>query len=320
MPGVDVEAPTMIDLAVVVVTWNNAHVIADALESLQDDLQGSGLSSAVWLVDSASSDATVAIARERFPAVKLIASERNIGFGAGNNLALRGIGFGGDHEASALPAAVYLLNPDTVTQPGACRRLFDALMARADVGLVGARLTFGDGSFQHSAFRFPDLRQIWTEFFPTPGRMVEGAFNGRYSRTLYDLGHPFEVDFTLGATMMLKREVIQHTRGFNPDYFLYCEEIDWAWRIRRAGWRVLCAPQARVTHLGGVSSSQARPRSLIDLWQSRLLLYDTYFPRWKRAVARQLLILGMRRKLRALGAADPQLSWAYREIIEMAKS
>ena len=111
-------------------------------------------------------------------------------------------------------------------------------MARADVGLVGARLTYGDGAFQHSAFRFPDLRQIWTEFFPTPGRFVDGPFNGRYSRAQYDAAHPFDVDFTLGATMMLKREVIQQTRGFNPDYFLYCEEIDWAWRIKRAGWRI----------------------------------------------------------------------------------
>jgi len=310
----------MIDLAVVVVTWNNADVIADALQSLLDDLESSGLEGEVWLVDSASTDETVAIARERFPAVKLIACGRNIGFGAGNNLALRAIGFNGDDRASGLPAAVYLLNPDTVTHSGACRRLYDALMARADAGVAGARLTYGDGRFQHSAFHFPDLRQIWSEFFPTPGRWLDGPFNGRYPRERYDSARPFEVDFTLGATMMLKREVIQQTRGFNTDYFLYCEEIDWAWRIKRAGWRILCVPGAHVTHLGGGSTSQARPRSQIDLWKSRLLLYDTYYPRCKRVAARQLLIVGMKRKLRALGAADPELQRAYRRIIEMAKT
>ena len=310
----------MIDLAVVIVTWNNADVIADALRSLLDDLRGSGLRSQVWLVDSASTDATVEIARERFAAVKLIASERNIGFGAGNNLALRAIGFGAEDGRSELPAAVYLLNPDTVTHVGARRQLFDALMAKPDIGLVGARLAYGDGSFQHSAFRFPGLRQIWTELLPTPGRFVDGAFNGRYPRTLYDQAQPFDVDFTLGATMMLKRETIQQTRGFNTDYFMYCEEIDWAWRIKRAGWRILCAPQARVTHLGGGSTSQARPRSLIDLWKSRLLLYDTYYPRWKRAAARQLMTWGMRRKLRALGAADVELQRACRAVIEMART
>ena len=186
--------------------------------------------------------------------------------------------------------------------------------------MVGARLTYGDGGFQHSAFRFPDLRQIWTEFFPTPGRLIDGSFNGRYPREQYAAERPFEVDFTLGATMMLKREVILQTRGFNTDYFLYCEEIDWAWRIKRAGWRILCEPQARVTHLGGSSTAQARPRSQIDLWKSRLLLYDTYYPRWKRAVARQLMILGLQRKLRALGAAESELALAYRAVIEMAKT
>ncbi len=310
----------MIDLAVVIVTWNNANVIPDALRSLLDDLKTSGLSSRVWLVDSASTDATVEIVRERFAEVKLIACERNIGFGAGNNLALQALGFNSGAGASELPAAVYLLNPDTVTHPGASRRLFDALIAQAEVGVAGARLTYGDGSFQHSAFRFPDLRQIWTEFFPTPGRLIEGPFNGRYPRARYAAARPFEVDFTLGATMMLKREVIQQTRGFNTDYFLYCEEIDWAWRIKRAGWRIVCVPEARVTHLGGGSTSQARPRSQIDLWKSRLLLYDTYYPRWKRAAARQLIMLGMKRKLRALGAADSELKRAYRAIIELAKS
>ncbi len=310
----------MIDLAVVIVTWNNADVIADALRSLLDDLKTSGLSSQVWLVDSASTDATVEIVRERFAAVKLIACEDNIGFGAGNNLALQALGFNSGAGASELPAAVYLLNPDTVTHPGASRRLFDALIAQAEVGVAGARLTYGDGSFQHSAFRFPDLRQIWTEFFPTPGRLIEGSFNGRYPRARYAAARPFEVDFTLGATMMLKREVIQQTCGFNTDYFLYCEEIDWAWRIKRAGWRIVCVPGARVTHLGGGSTSQARPRSQIDLWKSRLLLYDTYYPRWKRAAARQLIMLGMKRKLRALGAADSELKRAYRAIIELAKS
>ena len=108
--------------------------------------------------------------------------------------------------------------------------------------------------------------------------------------------------------------------GFDEDFFIYCEEIDWAWRIKERGWRILCVPTAHVTHLGGGSTSQARPRSLIDLWKSRLLLYDKYYPRWKRRAARQLLIVGMQRQMSALGAADAELQKACRTIIEMAKS
>ncbi len=309
----------MTDLAVVIVTWNSADLIVDALQSLLNDLRESGLDSEIWLVDSASSDDTVAIVRERFAEVKLVAHDENIGFGASNNLALRRMGFADGARKEELPRAVYLLNPDTITRRGASRALYDALMGCDDVGMVGARLTFGDGSFQHSAFRFPDLRQIWTEFFPTPGRLLEGSFNGRYSRSRY-AGEPFEVDFTLGATMMLKREVVLETGGFDENFFMYCEEVDWAWRIRKRGWRILCVPAGQVTHLGGGSTSQARPQSLMNLWQSRLLLYDKYYSPWKRLAARRLLIAGMRRRLRGMGAADAELKRACRRIIDLAKS
>ncbi len=308
------------DLAVVIVTWNNAAVVGDALRSLFDDLRESGLRHQVWLVDSASDDQTAEIARRDFPAVKLIECERNIGFAAANNFALRRIGFGDPLPEQLPPTAVYLLNPDTVTHRGVTKRLYDELLSRPEAGVVGARLTFADGSFQHSAFRFPGLRQIWAELFPTAGRLLEGSFNGRYSRSLYAGNRAFDVDFTLGATMMLKREVIEQSGLFDEDFFLYCEEVDWAWRIKNLGWRILCVPSAHVTHIGGGSTSQARPSSLIQLWKSRLLLYDKHYPTWKRRLARQLVIWGIRLKMRRLSAADAELAAACRTVIELAKA
>ena len=308
------------DLAVVVVTWNNAAVIRAALSSLLDDLRDSGLRSEVWLVDSASDDQTAEVVRREFPSVRLLARDTNIGFGAANNLALRELGFESADCASKTPAAVFLLNPDTITHPGAIRRLYDTLMARPDVGVAGARLTFADGSFQHSAFRFPGLRQIWAELFPTAGRLLEGSFNGRYPRAFYAGAEAFDVDFTLGATMMLKRQVIEESGMFDEAFFLYCEEVDWAWRIKALGWRILCVPTARVTHIGGGSTSQARPDSLIQLWKSRLLLYEKHYPIWKRGLARRLVILGMRRKMRLLDAVDAELRAACQKVIEMAKA
>ncbi|MDE2854487.1 MAG: glycosyltransferase family 2 protein [Chloroflexota bacterium] len=307
------------DLAVVIVTWNNAEIIADALRSLLEDLAGSGLRCEVWLVDSASDDHTVEIVRRDFDNVILLENETNIGFGAANNQALRQLGFA-NAAGREKPTAVYLLNPDTVTQPGATRLLYDTLLSRSEIGVVGARLTFADGSFQHSAFRFPGPRQLWAELFPTPGRLIEGGFNGRYPRSLYAGALPFDVDFTLGATMMLRREAIEKTGLFDEDFFIYCEEVDWAWRIRKHGWRILCVPRAHVTHLGGGSTSQARPSSLIHLWKSRLLLYEKHFPAWKRQLARQLVILGMRRKMRNLKAEEAELRAACRAIIEMAEA
>jgi len=313
-----------VDLAVVIVTWNVRDLVLDALHSLFADLASSRTTSEVYVVDSASSDDTVEAVKSTFPQVKLIASAQNLGFAGANNLALKQIGFGSSNSLS-LPKAVYLLNPDTITQLGATQTLYDALFSDSRIGLVGAALSYGDGSFQHSAFTFPGLRQLWVEFFPTPGRLFDSRFNGRYPRELYAMQQPFAVDFVLGATMMLKSEVIEQTRGFDQRFFMYCEEIDWAWRIHQAGWNVCCVPSAHVTHLSGQSASQVRPQSLKYLWKSRLLLFDKHYPPIKRAIARKMVAYRMQSKLRQLSTAPgftekdrAALSDAYTEIREMS--
>lgn len=306
----------MTQLAVIIVTWNVCDLALEAVRTLYADLAQSGLSHRVVVVDSASSDGTVEAMRTAFPQVECLASETNLGFAGGNNAGLRLLGFGSDVPPDTLPEAVYLLNPDTITHLGATRTLYDTLMRFPDVGVVGARLSYGDGSFQHSAFAFPGLRQLWAEFFPLHWRLREGSFNGRYARAAYSGSAPFDVGHTLGATMMLKREVILQTGMFDEQFFMYCEEVDWSWRIHKAGWRILCVPQAHVTHLGGQSSGQVRPRSVINLWDSRLRLYRKHYPKWKLALAQQLVRWGMRRKLRS--TTDPDLRAAYQTVYDMA--
>lgn len=301
------------DLAVIIVTWNSMKDIDTCLTSLLADLETSGLTTRIIVVDGASTDGTPAYVAEKYPQVELVVSEENIGFGRCNNLGLRHAGF----ETAQAPRAAYLLNPDTETHIGATRALFDALMQDEKIGLVGARLTYGDGSFQHAAFTFPGLRQIWAEFFATPGRFIEGGFNGRYPRQKYDAGTPFEVDFVLGATMMLRREVVAQTSGFDPQFFMYCEEVDWAWRIHKAGWKVYCVPAAHVTHFGGQSTGQARPRAIVNLWASRIQLYFKYYPAWKVAIASRMVAEGMRRK--ASRENDPEVRAAYQTVRQMAQ-
>ncbi len=312
----------MLDLAVIIVTWNVREIVLDALRTLHADLASSGLSAKVIVVDSASADDTVGAVREHFPQVEVIASEQNLGFGRSNNAGMRALGFGQDVPPDELPRAVYLLNPDTLTKPGATRQLFNTLFSAPDIGLTGAQLSYADGSFQHSAFAFPGLRQLWAEFFPTPGRFIEGRFNGRYPRTLYAGIKPFNVDFMLGATMMLRREVILETGMFDPQFFMYGEEVDWQWRIHKAGWRIVCDPTARVVHLVGQSTGQAKPRSIRNLWQSRLILYRKHYPAWKLAAAKWLVAAGMRRKIQQAREehAPDEVVQAYQTVREWAQA
>lgn len=311
----------LMDLAIIIVTWNVRELVLDALRTLQADLAQSALDARIVVVDSASSDGTVAAVTAHFPDVTMIASEQNLGFGGCNNLGMQHLGFGGDAVLEDLPRAVYLLNPDTLTQLGATQRLYETLMSEPQNGLVGAQLSYVDSSFQHSAFTFPGLRQIWAEFFPTPGRMIEGRFNGRYPRALYEGQTPFMVDFMLGATMLLRREVIVEVGMFDPDFFMYGEEVDWQWRINKAGWRILCEPRAHVVHLSGQSTQQVKPRSVLNLWQSRLRLFEKHYPAWKLWLARRLVALGMDQKIRQgrVTQEDSAVLDAYQTIRKLAQ-
>jgi GT2 family glycosyltransferase len=288
------------ELAVVIVSWNTRDLTLDALCTLFDDLNANGPAAQVWVVDNASRDGSPDAIRREFPQVELIVSTENLGFAGGNNHVLRMLGFSdtpAPNSRDDAPRAVYLLNSDTRTQPGATRTLYDALFRLPRAGVVGAQLAYGDGSFQHGAFHFPGLRQLLVDLFPVPGRLHESAFNGRYPRSLFAAGVPFPVDHTLGATMMLRREVIEQTGLFDESYFMYCEEIDWSMRIRRAGWEIYTVPRARVIHLAGQSTKQIRAASIVNLWRSRWLFFERYYSPLKRLLARQLIRRGMQRQI-----------------------
>lgn len=322
------------DLAVIIVTWNVRELVLGALQTLIADLSTTDLDWAVWVVDNASSDGTAgAIRAAALEGVTVIESGANLGFGAGNNLALRALGFSdAPGNAPNAPRAVFLLNPDTLVQRGAVRTLYEALFSLPYAGLVGARLSYPDGSLQHSAFRFPGLTQIAIDLLPLPaalqGRLYQSALNGRYPRRLYAPDQPpFAVEHTLGAAMMLRREAIEAVGLFDEGYFLYAEELDWSLRIRRAGWEIYLVPRAHITHLEGQSARQVRPQSVVHLWRSRLRFYRKFYTPLRAWLAKRLIALGMRaqigkaRRMAARGALSATeseaLIAAYREVLRL---
>ena len=299
-------------LAVVIVTWNVRDLVLACLRSLFDDLERAALPGEVWVVDNASSDGTAKAIRSHFPQVNLLEPGENLGFARGNNLALREIGF---PEGADLPEYVLLLNPDTVIQPGALSALLEGMEATG-AGLGGARLVYGDGSFQHSAFGFPGLAQLIIDLFPVPARLRESRINGRYPRSLYESGQPFDVDHPLGATFLLRREAIQQTGLFDEQFHLYCEEIDWAMRIHAAGWRVVCIPSAEVIHYEGQSTRQVQAQSIVNLWTARLRLYHKHYGPLKRWLAIRILRAGMNRLIQTTARDSSRSEELRRELVE----
>jgi N-acetylglucosaminyl-diphospho-decaprenol L-rhamnosyltransferase len=295
-------------LAVVIVSWNVRDLLTDCLRSLCADLTTSGLQADIWVVDNGSTDGTPGMVVEAFPQVHLIASPENLGFAAGNNVALREI----SNLQSPISKYIWLLNPDTEVQPGATAALLAALEADPRAGVAGAKLLYADGSLQQSAFRFPGLVQLAFEFFPLPPRLYDTSLNGRYPRRRYEAQAPFLVDHPLGATMMVRAEAVAQVGLMDEGYRMYCEEIDWCWRMRQAGWRALCVPAARVIHHAGRSTGQVPIPSFVNLWTSRARLYARHHGPLTRRLAQALVRAGVRRRMRG---ASPDMAAACRQVI-----
>ncbi len=309
------------------------ELLARCLETLFADLDASTLQARVIVVDNASHDGSPDMLRAKFPRVELIASETNLGFAGGNNLGLRSLGLS-DQPLPSAPAKrpqnappwnatpplagehrfVLLLNPDTEVQPGAIKTMLNVMRARPDAAVTTSRLVYGDGSFQHSAFRFPGLAQLFIDLFPVPARLYESRLNGRYPRSLYDHGQPFEIDHPLGAVMLMRAEAIRQVGLFDDRFALYCEEIDWCARFKEAGWKLLCAPSAQIVHHAGKSTSQVRAESFVKLWTARYRLHakhPQFAPMW---LARLIVTLGMKRKMRS---SSDEMRAACKKIIDV---
>ncbi len=324
------------DIAIIIISYNVRDLLRACLESVYAGLERSpDLQAGVWIVDNASTDGSADMVRRDFPDARLIASPDNLGFAAGNNLALRRLGFeavtaeapqsavatespalpdhgsGKSQQMPEMPRHVLLLNSDTEVQEDAPARMAAFLDEHPQAGGCGAQLAYPDGRFQHSAFRFPDLAQIYLDLFPPRGRLntlLETRLNGRYSQESYQSGRPFPVDFVLGAALMVRAEAIREAGLLDESYFMYCEEMDWQRRLKAAGWPMFCLPTARIIHHGGASASQFRGPMFVALWRSRLRYFQRYHsPRFNQ-VAHGLIRRGLEAEAhRAIQANPPDL-------------
>ncbi|MGB1253584.1 MAG: glycosyltransferase family 2 protein [Candidatus Promineifilaceae bacterium] len=294
-----------LDVAVIIVSWNVRHYLAECLKSVLADFRHSNLLGKIWLVDNASTDGSVDLVETLFQNVEVIANRDNLGFGAANNQGMRA-------AAADNPRHYLLLNPDTVVRPGAIGHMVGWMDINPEVGMVGSRLVYGDGRLQHSAFHFPGLRQLLFEFLPFPLRFYNTALNGRYAARKFNKSFkPFKVDHPLGAAMLVRRNVADATGGFDEAFHMYCEEIDWAWRITLAGWEIYTVPSAEIVHFGGESTKQIPAASIINLWKSRHQLYSKYYTEWHMRFAKLLVQNGLER--RAIRAPTTELTNAYRK-------
>ena len=231
-------------LAIAVVSWNTCELLAACLRSLQPDVD-SGRAE-VWVVDNNSTDGSVEAVRRDFPWANLIAKERNLGFGAAVNLVA-------DRTASEWIGAA---NADLALGPGALRTLLLAGRDDARVGAVAPRLVLPSGETQHSVHSFPTVRLAAT-FATRAYRIIPGLGERLCLEGHWNPDRRRYVDWAHGALLLIRREAWEHVGGFDDRQWMYAEDLDIAWRLHRAGWRVLYEAAARVRHEVGASTRQA---------------------------------------------------------------
>jgi N-acetylglucosaminyl-diphospho-decaprenol L-rhamnosyltransferase len=238
-------------LDVVIVSYNCKDLLRRCLSSLKRHPPTTGRLR-VQVVDNASSDDTPAMICAEFQGVDLERLDQNVGFAAANNRALR---------RSEAPF-VLLLNPDTELTDGALDHMLATMREHADVGMAGCRLVRPDGSFDHAAKRS----------FPTPLAALahfSGVGRGRDDRARlaqyraphlgeHDVG---DVDAVNGAFMLVRATALDQVGLLDEGYWLYMEDLDWCYRFREKGWRVLYDGRATVVHVkGGSAGSHRAPR------------------------------------------------------------
>lgn len=256
------------ELSIIIVSFNTRDLLRDCLTSALH--MAAAFTTEIFVVDNASRDNSAEMVEHEFPAVRLIRTTENVGFGRANNLALQ----------RARGRYLVLLNSDAFLQESALDRAIAHMDANPRCAAGGARLVGRDGSLQPSARMFHTVLNDALVLSGLAYRFPRSRFFGRLDRTWSDLSKPASVDWIPGAFAILRPEALQKAGYFDPAFFLYYEEVDLCRRLKNAGYEVCYWPDIIVTHLGGESSRQLKTLDFsstaaqVVLWRMRSsLLY-----------------------------------------------
>jgi GT2 family glycosyltransferase len=235
------------DLAVIVVSTNEAHWLEPCLRTVYEHAGDARLE--VLVVDNDSADGTRAFVEVRFPSARVVAS-RNRGFAHANN---RGA------EASTARHVLFL-NPDTEVLEGTFGELVRIMDERPEIGLAGVRQVTGDGVLWPTIRRFPTASRALGDALASERWPRRGAWAGERETDLSLYDREVECDWTSGSFMLARRDALLAAGLLDERFFIYCEEPDLCRRIKRAGWEVRHLPAMTIVHHAGKGG--VRPRML----------------------------------------------------------
>lgn len=251
------------DVSIILVNYNTEQLTINCLDSIYKFTHD--LDFEIIVVDNNSSDDSVARIKTEFKDVIVIESPENLGFGRANNLAAK----------AAKGKYLFFLNTDTLLLNNAVKIFFDYAELNSNIGALGSYLLDEQGNFIHSYGQFITLKNFVYKYIP--------AF--RFKEKFENSDYKF-VDYITGADLFIPKTVIDETGAFDPDYFMYCEEVDLQYRICKAGYDRIVINGPQIIHLEGGSfdtskqSITKREKRAVEIHRSRVIYsrkHNSYF-------------------------------------------
>lgn len=233
-----------LDLSIVILNFNTKDFLRDCLHSIKVSECGK-YKWEVTVVDNSSTDDSPKMVKKEFPDVILVVSQQNVGFSAGNNIGIK----------KTLGRYILFLNPDTVLRPNALADMIEFMDDHPDVGVSSPRLELASGELDDASHRgFPTPWNAFSHFsglrkiFPR-----SRLFSGYTMGWKLEDKEPHEVDSVVGAFFLVRREAGEEVGWWDEDYFWYGDELDFSYRLKEKGWKIMFVPSVKVLHYKGVS-------------------------------------------------------------------
>lgn len=269
-----------IDISVVIVNYNTKKLTSDAISSVFKFTKS--VTFEVIVVDNASEDGSQNLIKTKFPKVKLIENKENLGFGRANN---RGMKIAkGDY--------IFLLNSDAYLIENSLKKLFDYAKKQEDLGMLAPLILNEDRTTQQSVGFFPHLPQVfyWMSFLDDlPGGTILNPYHVDHD-SFYKKEH--DVDWSTGAAMFVPKKVVDKVGAFDENIFMYGEDVDWCFRIKRANYKIIYSPATKIVHIGSGSSNQISKNAILGEYKGVKYFYSKHKSPFALQLARALLKIG----------------------------
>lgn len=252
------------DVSIILVSYNTKDLTRDCINSIYEKTVG--LNYDIYVVDNNSQDGSQEMIAQEFPNIHLIKNQDNNGFGAANNVAIK-------HSNAKY---IFCLNTDTLLVNNAIKILFDYMEANVNVGACGGQIYKKDMTLNYSVGNYPTISRIFFQFLGLNRILKKYWINKLTPAKIVDYKVPTEVDYIIGADLMLRKSVLDKIGLYDEKFFLYGEESDLCYRIKNDGNKVIFLPDAQIIHLQGQSSKNTN---------TTLILYSSLIYWYKKNIS-----------------------------------